>query len=577
MNASSLLSIQENQKHNMSVKTIDEPIATITPVEWLDYRQLPIESGGFSELFFNYLYEFKEVEQFFPLNFRDPHAIQAMMNGIDQRLYDRSALARVLEGQNKEFGSTAKALDNIALLAKPTTYAIVTGQQVGLFGGPLYTILKTITTIKLSERLKQKHPQFDFVPVFWLEGEDHDFVEMNHISLLDVENKPGRIEYLPGGAIPERNLGPIGELVFDESLDHTLTNLEAALQKSDFTEEVLKRLREFYTVGRTFNQAFTAWMNYLFEDYGLVFISANNPEFKRILSPIFVKEITEFPKTSQAVIRQSAVLEEKYHAQIKAKSINLFLFHKGGRYLIEPREHDFSLKGTRHFLQKDELLKIATENPELISPNVVLRPIAQDTLLPTLIYVAGPSEVAYYAQLKPVYEDFNVLQPIIYPRASGTFLEERVERAMEKYGLGLPEFFEDPEKVKSKVAERISEVKADVVFGSATSSFHDALNELKFGLKEIDPTLLGALEGVKSKIDGNLSVLKEKTVAAQKRRHETAMRQIDKAIGGLLPNGVLQEREINVVYYMNKYGPDLVKWLVGEVDIAGFKHQILSL
>jgi bacillithiol biosynthesis cysteine-adding enzyme BshC len=561
----------------MSPKPIDEPIATITPVEWLDFRHLPIESGGFSELFFNYLYEFKEVEQFFPHNFRDPHAIQAMMNAIDQHSYDRSTLAKVLEGQNREFGSTAKAFDNIALLVKPTTYAVVTGQQVGLFGGPLYTVLKAITTIKLSERLKQKYPQFDFVPIFWIEGEDHDFAEMNHVSLLDAENKPARIEYLPGGEMPERNLGPIGELVFDASLDQTLTNLEAALQKSDFTEEVLKKLREFYTVGRTFNQAFTAWMNYLFEDYGLVFISANNPDLKRLLSPIFVKEITEFPKTSQAVIRQGALLEEKYHAQIKAKSINLFLFHKGGRYLIEPREHDFSLKGTRHFVQKDELLKIATETPELLSPNVVLRPIAQDTLLPTLLYVAGPSEIAYYAQLKPVYEDFSVLQPIIYPRASGTFLEERVERATEKYGIGLSEFFEDAEKVTSKVAERISEVKADILFGSAASSFHDALNELKFGLKEIDPTLLGALEGVKSKIDGNLSVLKEKTVAAQKRRHETAMRQIERAIGGLLPNGVLQEREINVIYFMNKYGPDLVKWLVGEVDIAGFKHQILTL
>jgi bacillithiol biosynthesis cysteine-adding enzyme BshC len=561
----------------MSVKTIDEPIAAITPVEWLDYRQLPIESGGFSELFFNYLYEFKEVEQFFPYNFRDPHAIQTLMNAIDQHSYDRSTLAKVLERQNREFGSTPKAFDNIALLVKPTTYAVVTGQQVGLFGGPLYTVLKTITTIKLSERLKQKYPQFDFVPVFWIEGEDHDFAEMNHISLLDAENKPAQIEYLPGGEMPERNLGPVGELVFDTSLDQTLTNLEAALQKSDFTEEVLKKLREFYTVGRTFNQAFTAWMNYLFEDYGLVFISANNPDMKRLLSPMFVKEITEFPKTSQAVIRQGALLEEKYHAQIKAKSINLFLFHKGGRYLIEPREHDFSLKGTRHFLQKEELLKIAMETPELLSPNVVLRPIAQDTLLPTLLYVAGPSEIAYHAQLKPVYEDFNVLQPIIYPRASGTFLEERVERVTAKYGIGLSEFFEDAEKITSKVAERISEVKADVLFASATSSFHDALNELKFGLKEIDPTLLGALEGVKSKIDGNLSVLKEKTVAAQKRRHETAMRQIERAMGGLLPNGVLQEREINVIYYMNKYGPDLVKWLVGEVDIAGFKHQILTL
>jgi bacillithiol biosynthesis cysteine-adding enzyme BshC len=561
----------------MSVRTIDEPVATLTPVEWLDYRQLPLESSGFSELFFDYMYEFNEVERFFTHNFRDPQALHNMMAALEERGHDRSVLVRVLEEQNRAFGSTATALDNVALLRKPSTYAIVTGQQVGLFGGPLYTVFKTITTIKLSERLKQKFPQFDFVPVFWIEGEDHDFAEMNNISILDGESKTARLEYLPGGVMPERNLGPIGELVFDASLDQTLASLEAALQKTDFTEDVMKKLRECYTPGRTFNQSFTAWMNHLFEDYGLVFISSNNAELKRLISPFFVKEISEFPKTSQTVIRQSAELEEKYHAQIKAKSINLFLFHKGGRYLIEPREHDFSLKGTRHFLQKEELLKIANETPELLSPNVVLRPIVQDTLLPTLAYVAGPSEIAYHAQLKPVYEDFNVLQPIIYPRASGTFLEERVERAMEKYSLALSELFEDPGKVTAKVAERISDVKAEVLFGSVSSSIHDALSELKFGLKEIDPTLLGALEGVKSKIDGNLSVLKEKTVAAQMRRHETAMRQIERAIASLLPNGSLQEREISVIYFMNKYGPDLVKWLVGEVDIAGFKHQILSL
>jgi bacillithiol synthase len=561
----------------MSVKSVDEPVASVTPVEWIDYRQLPMESGGYSGLFYDYVYEYQEVGQFFPANFRDPRAFQTMMAALSTRAYDRQTLVATLTEQNKKFGSTDKALDNIALLQRPTTYAIVTGQQVGLFGGPLYTILKTITAIKLSDRLKQKYPENDFVPVFWVEGEDHDFAEMNHISILDGENKPVRVEYLPGGVMPERNLGPIGELHFDATLDTTIAQLEGMLQKTDFTADLIARLRAAYSSGRTFTQGFTSWLNFLFEDYGLVFMSVNHPAFKKLLSPLFTKEITEYPRTSQTVIRQSAELEDKYHAQIKAKSLNLFLFHKGGRYLIEPREHDFSLKGTRHFLNKDELLRIALDTPEMLSPNVVLRPLAQDTLLPTLAYIAGPSEIAYYAQLKPVYEEFGITQPIIYPRASGSFLEERVERVMEKFALELPEFFEDPEKLTSKVAERISEVKADVLFSSAISTLHDALNELKFGLKEIDPTLVGALEGMKSKIDGNITVLKEKTIAAQKRRHETSMRQIEKAIGGLLPNGVLQERDISVLYYMNKYGPDLVKWLVGEVDIAGFKHQIFTL
>ena len=545
--------------------------------DWIDYRQLPPNAGGFSELFFDYVHDFPQVRQFYKHDFRDAHAYASIVEAIDRKPIDRQVLVEVLGEQNAAFGSPAKALENVALLAKPTTYAVVTGQQVGLFGGPLYTIYKTITTIKLAEKLKAKHPGLDFVPLFWLEGEDHDFAEMNNTGVLDRENKSLKVEYLPGGQMPERNLGPIGELVFDDSLSQTFAALETSLQKSEFTDSLLASVKECYATGRTFNQAFTSWMNRLFEDYGLVFISSNDARLKRRLSPLFVKEIMEFPRTSQMVIDRSAELEDRYHAQIKAKSINLFLFHKGGRYLIEPREHDFSLKGTRHFLSREELLKIAQETPELLSPNVVLRPLAQDSLLPTVAYVAGPSEIAYHAQLQPVYDNFGVTQPVIYPRASASFVDERLERALEKYQLELVTLFDDIDAVTTRVLEQIAEVKLDQIFTNTHTLIHDALHELKFGLKEIDPTLLGTLEGVKSKIDTNLSILKDKALAAQKRRNETALRQIERAAAGLLPNGNLQEREINALYFMNKYGPDLVKWLTAELDVSGFKHQIVSL
>ena len=546
-------------------------------MDWIDYRQLPPSSGGFSELFFDYVHDFPQVQKFYKHNFRDSHVFDSVLAAIDKNPVDRRTLVQVLGEQNTGFGSSPKTFENIALLSQATTYAVVTGQQVGLFGGPLYTIYKTITTITLAQKLKAKFPGLNFVPVFWIEGEDHDFEEMNHTSVLDRENKLMRIEYLPGGQMPERNLGPIGELAFDESLNQTLATLEESLQKTEYTDALLGRLKECYVVGRTFNQAFTAWMSVLFEDYGLVFLTSNDARLKKILSPIFVREISHFPKTSQIVIDRSAELEDQYHAQVKAKSINLFLFHKGGRYLIEPREHDFSLKGTRHYLSKEELLKIAEETPELLSPNVVLRPIAQDALLPTVAYVAGPSEIAYHAQLKPVYDHFGVNQPVIYPRASASFIDERLERVIEKHQLELASFFDEVNALTARVLEQIAEVKLDQIFGNTSSLVHDALHELKFGLKEVDPTLLGTLEGVKSKIDTNLGLLKDKAFAAQKRRNETAVRQIERAAAGLMPNGGLQERELSVLYYMNKYGPDLVKWLTSELDINGFKHQIITL
>ena len=546
-------------------------------MEVIDYRKLPPSAGGFSDLFYDYCGDYAKLAEFYPWNFRDVAAYGQVIEDISLDSSHREVLVDVLREQNAGFGASGRTLENIALLRKQTTFAVVTGQQVGLFGGPLYTLFKTMTALRLAEWLKSKYPLHDFIPVFWLEGEDHDFAEMNHISLLDQENRALRVEYLHGDTLPERNLGPVGELVFNESLAPTLASLETGLQKTEFTDGILRDLRSCYAPGRTFNEAFVCWMLKLFPDRGIVFLSPNHPRFKRLLSPMFQKEVHTFPVTSQLVITQSAELEKRYHAQIKAKSLNLFFFHKGGRYLIEPREHDFSLRGTRHFIPREELERIARENPELLSTNVILRPIAQDTLLPTVSYVAGPSEVAYYAQLGPVYREFGIPQPVIFPRASASLVDERLRRAMEKYSLELNEFFEDINKLTTKVVQQISEVRLDQVFGAATRQIHSSLQELRFGLKEVDPTLLGSLDGVASKIDGNLSVLREKAVAAQKRRNETAVRQIERSVNGLLPNGGLQEREVNILQYLDKYGPTITNRILAELDIHAHAHQIITV
>jgi bacillithiol biosynthesis cysteine-adding enzyme BshC len=546
-------------------------------MESIDYRRLPSSAGGFSDLFLDFVYDFEKVHHFYGHDFRNPSCWKDVAEELNGRSYDRATLVAALEEQNAAFGSPSRTFDHIALLSKPTTLAVVTGQQVGLFGGPLYTIYKTITAIKLASHLKETIPDFDFVPIFWIEGEDHDFPDMNHISVLGRENTIRRIEYLPGGVLPERNPGPVGEMVFDSSLDETMQRLTDALLETDFSESVLSMLRGCYQPGRSFNQAFTRWMNFLFQEHGVVFISANHQALKRSLSPLFEREIREFPATSQMVISQSAELEKGYHAQIKAKSINLFLFHKGGRYLIEPRENDFSLRGTRHFLQSDELAGIAREQPELLSPNVVLRPLAQDYLLPTIAYVAGPSEIAYHAQLKPVYEHMELIQPVLFPRVSASLVEGAQRRAMERYGLTLADFFDASGKVVEKVLEQISDVGVDGIFNDTNKRFGETLNELRFGLREIDPTLLGALDGFSAKLTKGLDLLKEKSNAAQRRKNEAAVRQIEKASGGFLPGGVLQERGLNVLYYLNKYGPDLMRSLFENLDIHDFRHQVSSL
>jgi bacillithiol synthase len=546
-------------------------------MNWIDYRNLPPAAGGFSDLFFDYLYDYPKVRSFYPTDFRENESFENVIKTLqDHPAQHRVPVSDILLEQNRQWGASEKTLANIASLRKPGTFAVVTGQQVGFLGGPLYNVLKTLTAVALSKRLKEKYPKWDFVPVFWLEGEDHDFAEMNNTKVLDAQGALVKVEYLPGGFLPERNPGPVGEMVFDTSLEHAFTAIGSTLPKTEFTPKLLEALRSCYHEGTTFNEAFARWLQFLFPEAGIVFISANHPGLKRTLSPLFIKEVTQYPTTSQIVIGQSAELEQQYHAQVKPKSINLFLFHKGGRYPIEPRETDFSLKGTRHFIPPEEMQRIATETPELLSTNVILRPLAQDTLLPTVAYIAGPSEIAYHAQLAPLYQHFGILQPVIYPRASVTIVEERVQRVLEKFSLDVTELFGDASRLTERIVEQITGINVDAMFTRASTGITDALNELKFGLGEVDPTLLGALENSVAKITTTVNLLKDKSVAAQKRQHETAVRQIEKAVAGVMPGGVLQERQVSTLYFLNKYGPDVVRWLEHNVEITGFKHQLLS-
>ncbi|MBE0558293.1 MAG: bacillithiol biosynthesis BshC, partial [Proteobacteria bacterium] len=257
--------------------------------------------------------------------------------------------------------------------------------------------------------------------------------------------------------------------------------------------------------------------------------------------------------------------------------INLFMFHKGGRFLIEPRPEGFALKGTRqHFIREEMFLRVQ-DSPELFSPNVILRPICQDTLLPTVAYVGGPAEIAYFGQMGPVYEAFKVQQPIIYPRASATIVEEKVQKVFERFSLGVPDFFKDIEVLKQNLAEKLSDLSVDEMFGGTSAALMETLGSLERGLQHLDPTLVAALKNVREKVGYQVDSLKQKAMAAQTRRFESSMRQIEKAGLHLFPNSNFQERELNIAHFLNKYGLDFFQWLQGELVVDRFKHQIIEM
>ena len=546
-------------------------------MDWVDYKQIQNFDVGITPLFVDYLNDFEKLKDYYAADFRDRKSWKKLIDKVLSKQKDRSTLIRVLTEQNKQHHCGIRTLANIDLLGNENTVAVVTGQQVGICSGPLYTIYKTVTAIKLAEQLSTQFPDYNFVPVFWVEKEDHDFEEINKLNVLNPAGEVQTIEYLFGGKPFERNPGPVGSIVIDSFIDNFFDRLQTQLQESEFKLPLFTALRGYYRSGATLGAAFVGLMNQVFEDSGLVFLDPGNVELKKILKPVFQKEIAGLSKTSQMVVDTSAGLEEHYHAQIKAKSINLFMLHKGGRYLIEPRENDYSLKGTRQFFSKEELNSIVENSPELISPNVVLRPICQDAILPTIAYVGGPSEVAYFAQLKPVYEFFDVQMPVVYPRASVTIMEEKVKNILEKFQVDFTEIWSDIDPLLIRIAEQVSEVKVDVLFDLLHRRIHEAVAESRFGIQQIDPTLSGAIDSTLSRIESQLNVLKEKAQSAQQRRQEVTIKQIQKVAANIFPKSNFQEREFNVIYYMNKYGPDFVKWLSGEIIIERFQHQLIEL
>ncbi len=544
----------------------------------IPYRELSAPTPfAYSALFQDYLARVPEVKPFFARHFSDNKAWRSLIETVSARSLDRSELVKILSQQNRSFQCGVRTLANIDLLLNDNTVAVVTGQQVGLFTGPLYTLYKALTAVGLCEDLKKAYPDHSFVPIFWVEGEDHDFEEVSQVNVLTATNEYATFRYVPDERLAGKNLGASGKVEFTATIDAFLTDIRASLPATDFTEQAFDLLRAATQPGMTFARSFIHLMNVFMEESGLIFIDPNATDVKQLLKPVFEKEITEASEACRLVIERSELLEERYHAQVKPKSVNAFLFTEKGRFAIEPHPDGFMLKGIRKHFDKAGLLSLLDSQPEAFSPNVVLRPICQDTLLPTVAYVAGPSEIAYMAQIQPLYERYGIPAPIIYPRASATIIEEKVEKVLQRFDVQPLELFRDAESIRTRIAASVSDFKADELFTSTVGSVEESINSLRSGILSIDKTLEGPIDATLSKITSAIDVLKQKTVAAQKRQHETHLRQIDKALLHLAPNQVPQERSLSIIYFLNKYGPDIVRWLSGELRADVHAHQLIRL
>jgi bacillithiol biosynthesis cysteine-adding enzyme BshC len=523
----------------------------------------------------DYLHDFGKVREFYNGDFREPSAFERQTERVRSRRIARGDLAAVLSEQNGRYGCGPETLGAIGRLVRDEACAVVTGQQVGLFSGPLYTIYKALTAIKLADSLNSRGLG-SFVPVFWLASDDHDLAEIDHIALMDKDNRLGEIR-CPTPS--HESKVPVSNVPLSPDIGDCLEQLKDMTPDTEFKADILNSLGEAYQPGRSYVEAFARWMTRLFGSRGLIFLDPSHPRLKELAKEVFAREIAQGSAATPPVLAASRKLNEAgYESQVQLHEGMLNLFYaERERRSVRWDGRVFEIRDPGETRSKGDLVALANEKPFLFSPNVLLRPIYQDTLLPTVAYIGGPSEIAYFGQLKGVYEAFGLPMPVIYPRKSVTIVERKIDRILAKYHLEVPDLWGGADGIIRRLGESGIPEALALALSHAASRAEQDFEPIIRDAAAFEPTLKESARLARGKIAQQFRFLEKKIVQAAKKQNDIEVGQVRKAEDHLYPKGQLQERVFNVVPYLLKYGPALVDRLDEAIDLDTYGHQVLTI
>ncbi len=528
-----------------------------------------------TRLFNDFLYDYQKVAGFYANYGRSVEPLADHARRVGAQQFDRKRVPDALDRINRRAVSPELTFKHIEMLRRPGSVAIVTGQQAGLFTGPLYTIHKALTVIKLAACLRDQG--VEAVPVFWVASEDHDYEEVNHCRIVDREGHLKRIQYEASGHKADE---PVGRVTLCEGIGQTIDELVAQLAPSEFTPALERDLRESYAEGVGFAEAFLRLMARLFHQYGVVLLDPLDEDLKQVAAPLYAEAIGKSNEIARALVGRSRELEESgYHAQIHVSEdmVPLFIMDEGRRSALTRQDGRFTVKGSDRSFTSEELVELAGRCPSCFSPNVTLRPVVQDYLLPTAAYIGGPAEIAYFAQLRAVYETLGRQDPCVLPRASLTIVEGRHQKTMKKYGLELRDFFDGLHPAVTKVVEHSVDRSAALAFAETERVLNEQLDKLGEALRQTDATLSDPLKRAREKMMYQLEHLHTRFIHSSAHRDETAYRQVERAFTTLCPDKNLQERELNVYYFLSRYGPGLIEELYDAADIGFSNHKLIYI
>jgi bacillithiol synthase len=538
--------------------------------ECLPFSQIPHTT----KLFTDFLSYSPAIRSFYP---RSPFLTEWLLQQNTTKSYDperRQRVSDLLEAQNRAFGASEKTHENIQRFRAGAS-VLVTGQQVGLLGGPLFSIFKALTAVKLAdEATKAGVP---CVPVFWLATEDHDLAEVSETAIPDRDDALTKLSLSAAGT----DGAPVGTIRFGTEIDSVVNRAAELLGNV----EIADLLRDCYRAGETFGSAFAKLFARLFADSGVILLQAGDPAIDRLVESLYRAAIEKSGELDRALLDRGRELEASgYHQQVKVtpSSTLLFALQDGKRVPIHrtaansaDADAQFSFGNTR--VSADELLATIHEQPENFSANVLLRPVIQDYLLPTLAYTGGSAEVAYFAQAAVVYETLLGRVTPIIPRFSATLVEPKPQRLLDKYSLGLTDIFRGPDALNQTLAARALPGDVQSAFAKARERLDASLHEIREALTKLDVTLVDAAKNTSEKMHHQLEQLRARAARAELRQTEVLTRHAQVLNDSLYPNKSLQEREIAGIYFLAQHGQGLLTALYDAIRTDCLDHQVIQI
>jgi len=464
---------------------------------------------------------------------------------------NRSVLVNTLQQQYNGLAISESVKQNLDRLSQPNTFTVTTGHQLNIFTGPLYFIYKIVTAINACRKLQEQYPQYNFVPVYWMASEDHDYEEIKSFRL---HGKKYTWQTNQQGGVGRFHLRDFPALLQDVPGD-------------------VKIFKEAYTRNTNLADAVRYYVNALFGDYGLVVVDADSRALKQLFCHVMEDDVfRQIPK--QKVDGTNEHLRQAgYHVHVHARDINFFYLDKELRARLERTETGFAVVDSDIHFSEQQLRDLITCEPEKLSPNVILRPVYQEVILPNLAYIGGPAEVVYWLQLKEVFKHFELPFPVLLPRNFALVIDSPDYRKLQKTGLDIKDFFEDKNYIFNHWVARNS--THDITLGQEMKTARELFESIQKKAKDIDTTLVPHVSAQAKKISDRLFHIEHKLLKAEKKKHEARLGQIEAIKDNLFPNGNLQERTDN---FLNFYlqDPQFINKLCYAFDPFDFRFNVLS-